>query len=267
MVLIDFWTYSCINCQRSLPNIKQWATTYKEAGLEVIGVHSPEFAFERDAGNVADQAKTLGVTYPVALDNDLATWNNYRNQYWPAKYLIDADGTVRYFKFGEGQYDQTENLIRTLLKQADPNVQLPPKTGQKDADLTKNRTPERNLSNLRIEGYVGDPLANDKAKTYRFPATVPTDRLALDGTWTAGYEYFTAGTDARLTLNYRAKNVNLVPARKGTVKVVVDGKPTRTVQVDGTPTLHRLVDETTSRQARLELQIDPGTQAYAFTFG
>ncbi|MFD4543269.1 cytochrome c biogenesis protein DipZ [Streptomyces bauhiniae] len=267
VVLVDFWTYSCINCQRSLPYVKAWYRTYKDYGLDVIGVHSPEFAFEKSASNVADQSRKLGVTYPVALDNKLTTWNNYRNRFWPAKYLIDAHGTVRHFKFGEGQYDQTEDLIRTLLKQADPSVQLPPKTGRRDAQLTRDRTPETYLSNLRISGYTGDPLLDDKPKKYRLPNEVPLNRLALDGTWTAGYQYFTAGDGARLAFTYHAKNANLVLAGKGTVTVLVDGKAVRTVSVHGTPTLHRLVDDTSARTARLELRFTPGIQAYAFTFG
>ncbi|MEV8319817.1 cytochrome c biogenesis protein DipZ [Streptomyces sp. NPDC059900] len=267
VVLVDFWTYSCINCQRSLPHIKAWNTAYKAYGLEVIGVHSPEFPFEKKAGNVADQAKKLGVTYPVALDNDLTTWDNYRNRYWPAKYLIDAKGTVRYFKFGEGKYDQTEDLIRTLLKQANPQVQLPPKTGQKADDLTAGRTPETYLSHLRIRGYVGTPLVEDKAATYRFPAEIPLNSLSLDGTWTAGYDHFTAGKDARLAFTYRAKNVNLVMAGEGPVTVLVDGKATKTVQVHGTPSLYSLVDGDTPARAELELRMAPGVQGYAFTFG
>ena len=267
VVLIDFWTYSCINCQRSLPYIEAWNRVYKSAGLEIIGVHSPEFAFEKNASNVAGQARKLGVTYPVALDNKLTTWGNYRNRFWPAKYLIDANGTVRYFKFGEGQYAQTEDLIRTLLKQANPNVQLPPKTGQKDASLTKDRTPETYLSNQRISGYVGDPLQADKATTYRFATDIPVNSLSLDGTWTAGYQYFTAGGNARLAFTYRAKNVNLVLAGKGTVTVLVDGRTVKTIKVAGTPTLHRLVDEDTARTAHLELRVTPGIQAYSFTFG
>ncbi|MEU0039136.1 cytochrome c biogenesis protein CcdA [Streptomyces sp. NPDC006333] len=267
VVLIDFWTYSCINCQRSLPHIQAWERAYASSGLEVIGVHSPEFAFEKKPGNVADQARKLGVTYPVALDNKLTTWNNYRNRFWPAKYLIDSHGTVRYFKFGEGQYAQTEDLIRTLLEQANPSVRLPAKTGRQDAAPTRDRTPETYLSNLRISGYVGDPLLDDRPKTYHFPAALPLGRLSLDGTWTAGYDHFTAGADARLAFTYRARNVNLVLAGNGPVTVLVDGKAVRTLHIDGTPTLHRLVDEDTPRQARLELRLAPGIQAYAFTFG
>lgn len=267
VVLIDFWTYSCINCQRSLPHIEAWNAAYKAYGLEVIGVHSPEFPFEKDAGNVASQAKKLGVTYPVALDNKLTTWDNYRNRFWPAKYLIDSNGTVRYFKFGEGQYDQTENLIRTLLQQANPKVQLPPKTGQKADVLTADRTPETYLSNLRIQGYVGTALVDDKPATYHFPSVIPLNSLSLDGTWTAGYDHFTAGDNARLAFTYRAKNVNLVLGGDGPVTVLVNGKVTKTIQVHGTPSLYALVNDDKPAQAKLELRVAPGVEGYAFTFG
>ncbi|MER5876216.1 cytochrome c biogenesis protein DipZ [Streptomyces sp. NPDC001910] len=267
VVLIDFWTYSCINCQRSLPHVKAWERAYKDSGLQIIGVHAPEFAFEKDAGNVADQTRKMGITYPVALDNKLTTWNNYRNRFWPAKYLIDAQGTVRYFKFGEGKYDQTENLIRRLLKQANPAVQLPPATHQSDEALTKDRTPETYLSNLRIRNYVGESLADDKAKAYHLPATIPADGIALGGTWTAGYEHFTAGPDAKIALNYRARKANVVLAGTGTVKVSVDGKTVKTLHVTGTPTLYNLVDTPDAQRARLELSTTTGIRAYSFTFG
>ncbi|WP_406134913.1 cytochrome c biogenesis protein CcdA [Streptomyces sp. NBC_01089] len=267
VVLIDFWTYSCINCQRSLPYIEAWNKTYKDSGLQVIGVHSPEFAFEKNPANVADQARKLGVTYPVALDNKLTTWDNYRNRFWPAKYLIDAHGTVRYFKFGEGQYAQTEDLIRTLLKQADPGVRLPPKTGRSDAALTADRTPETYLSNLRIHGYTGDPLVDDKPASYHLASPIPLNRLSIGGTWTAGYEHFTAGAGARLAMTYRAKNANLVLAGNGPVKVLVDGKLTKTLRVHGAPTLYKLVDGKTARRATVEIRPAAGIQAYSFTFG
>ncbi|MFB7178366.1 cytochrome c biogenesis protein DipZ [Streptomyces sp. NPDC056257] len=269
VVLIDFWTYSCVNCRRSLPHVQAWDRAYRDKGLTVIGVHSPEFAFEKDAGNVADQARRLGVTYPVALDNGLDTWDDYRNRFWPAKYLIDAQGAVRYFTFGEGRYAQTENLIRDLLDQADPAVRLPPATGQDDDDLTAGRTPETYLSTSRIRGYTGIPgLAKDRATVYAYPAGgVRLNELALAGTWTAAYEKFTAGPDARLALTYRAKNANLVLAGEGTVTVLVDGKETTPVEVHGSPTLYRLTDDDTAREARLELRFTPGLQAFAFTFG
>ncbi|MDV5145079.1 cytochrome c biogenesis protein DipZ [Streptomyces sp. SBC-4] len=267
VVLIDFWTYSCINCQRSLPHIQAWERAYRDAGLVVIGVHSPEFAFEKKAGNVADQARRLGVTYPVALDNDLDTWTNYRNRFWPAKYLVDAEGTVRYFAFGEGRYDRTEDLIRQLLRQADPTVRLPAPTSPEAAEPAADRTPETYLSTQRIRRYVGDPLVKDEAVVYRLPATVPQDGVAIGGTWTAGYEHFTAGRDARLAITYQAKKVHLVLAGQGPVTVLSDGKPLTTVQVSGTPTLYTLVDDDTRHQARLDIRPAPGIQVYAFTFG
>ena len=125
VVLVDFWAYSCINCQRAIPHVVDWYAKYKDAGLEVIGVHSPEYAFEKNEANVASGAADLGITYPIALDNNLSTWTNYRNRYWPAEYLIDANGTVRHIKFGEGDYDVTESLIRQLLVDANPDVDLP----------------------------------------------------------------------------------------------------------------------------------------------
>ncbi|MEV1043930.1 cytochrome c biogenesis protein DipZ [Streptomyces sp. NPDC049916] len=268
VTLIDFWTYSCINCQRAVPHLQDWERAYKDAGLRIIGVHSPEFAFEKKRSNVISGAEKLGVTWPVALDNKLTTWDNYRNRFWPAKYLIDAQGTVRYFKFGEGEYDKTEKMIRELLRQADPTVALPKPTGRAMDDLTADRTPETYLSNLRIRGYVGTPLTDGKPAVYRFPKEpLPVNKLSLDGTWTAGYEHFTAGPDARLAFTYRAKNANLVLAGTGKVTVIVDGKVTRTVDVSGPPTLHRLTDDRNPRTARLELRLDKGLEAYAFTFG
>ena len=120
VVLVDFWAYSCINCQRSIPHVVAWDAAYRDAGLQVIGIHSPEYAFEKDAANVAAGAEGFGITYPVALDNTLSTWTNYRNRYWPAHYLIDAEGTVRHISFGEGNYAATEKLIRELLQDAEP---------------------------------------------------------------------------------------------------------------------------------------------------
>lgn len=268
VTLIDFWTYSCINCQRAVPHIRDWERAYRDAGLRVIGVHSPEFAFEKKRSNVVAGAGKLGVDWPAALDNDLATWDNYRNRFWPAKYLIDAEGTVRYFKFGEGQYDRTENMIRELLRQADPTVVLPEPTDRAMDDLAADRTPETYLSNLRIRGYVGTPLVDDQPAVYRFPkGDLPLGKLSLDGTWTAGYEEFTAGREARLAFTYRAKNANIVLAGTGEVTVLVNGEVTRTLRVTGEPTLHRLTDDRDPRTARLELRLDEGLQAYAFTFG
>jgi thiol-disulfide isomerase/thioredoxin len=146
VVLVDFWAYSCINCQRAIPHVADWYNKYKDSGLEVIGVHSPEYAFEKVPGNVASGAADLGITYPIALDNTLSTWTNYRNRYWPAEYLIDAGGTVRHIKFGEGDYNVTENLIRQLLTDANPGVKLPPPSDSTDTTPQTGQTPETYFS-------------------------------------------------------------------------------------------------------------------------
>ncbi len=267
VVLIDFWTYSCINCQRSLPHVEAWDRAYRGHGLQVIGVHSPEFTFEKDPSNVAGQARKLGVDYPVALDNQLTTWDDYRNEYWPAEYLIDATGTVRYITFGEGGYDRTEGLIRTLLQQADPGTSLPARTKTSEATVAKGTTPETYLGTQRIRRYVGDDLAEAKPKDYHAPATLPNDGISINGDWTTTYEDFTAGADARIDLNYQAKKVYLVLGGHGPVRILINGKLVRTLQVAGVPTLYTLDSRETPRRALLQVEPAPGIQAYDFTFG
>ena len=145
VVLIDFWTYSCINCQRALPHVEAWYHDYEKDGLVVVGVHTPEFAFEHVRSNVESQSRALGVKYPVALDNEYGTWNAFHNQYWPADYLIDASGNIRHVSFGEGDYAGTEKLIRQLLQQTHPDVALPNGTDVPTATPNENETPETYL--------------------------------------------------------------------------------------------------------------------------
>jgi len=155
VVLVDFWAYSCINCQRSISHVVGWYNAYHDKGFDVIGVHTPEYAFERDSSNVATAAAELGITYPIAMDNDYATWTNYRNQYWPAEYLIDTNGTVRHIKFGEGDYDVTEHLIRQLLSQQDKNAGLPRAVDTPDTTPTSQLTPETYLGARKAVNYGG----------------------------------------------------------------------------------------------------------------
>ncbi|MEU6174600.1 cytochrome c biogenesis protein DipZ [Streptantibioticus parmotrematis] len=267
VVLVDFWTYSCINCQRALPNVEAWDRAYRADGLQVIGVHSPEFTFEKSASNVADAVKKLGVRYPVALDNQLTTWNNYRNQYWPAQYLIDSDGTVRYLTFGEGRYSQTEDLIRTLLQQAHPHLSLPPKTTSHYTPVPTDTTPETYLSTQRIDRYVGTPLVEARPERYHAPAQLPSGGISLNGTWTTTYEDFTAGPGARIDLSFQAAKVYLVLGGHGPVKVLLDGRLLRTVQVSGAPTLYTLADLGGPHHGLLQVEPAQGVQAYDFTFG
>ena len=270
VVLVDFWTYSCINCQRSLPHIKDLYARYQAAGLDVVGVHTPEFAFEHDLGNVTAATAKLGITYPVAIDNKTSTFNNFRNQYWPARYLIDATGQVRYFKLGEGAYDQTESLVRQLLQQAHPGVALPAPGELPDTTPTDQRTSRETYLNYgelpKTFTSGGASLQLEKQATYDFPATVPAGKLAYAGAWTIDYEKSTAGPGAQLKLPYTAKTTNLVLAGQGTVSVSVDGAPSHTITVSGTPNLYRLSQTPDLHTGELVLSLSPGLQAYSFTF-
>ncbi len=267
VVLIDFWTYSCINCQRTLPHVEAWYKAYQSKGLEIIGVHTPEFSFEHVTSNIDSNAARLGVRYPIAIDNDYKTWNAYSNQYWPAEYLVDATGVIRHVTFGEGDYDGTEKLIRQLLDSADVGTLLPPATNVPAAELSGEQTPETYLGYREGGGTSGMALVHDKATAYRLPATIRTDTYALSGTWTNGAEAVTAGANAELELNYEAKDVYLVLGGTGTVSVQVSGGPRHLVPVSGAPTLYTLVNGTESSRALLHLAMSPGVQAYSFTFG
>ena len=181
VVLIDFWTYSCINCLRTLPHVEAWWSTYHRKGLVIVGVHTPEFAFEHDPGNVREATQRLGVEYPVALDGDYGTWNAWSNQYWPAKYLIDKQGHVRYAHFGEGEYDKTEQLIRRLLSQS--GDELPVASRLVDPTPTELMTPETYLGFQRLERYAGSRITPGVEKMYRFPASLGPNELAYGGRW------------------------------------------------------------------------------------
>ncbi len=268
VVLVDFWTYSCINCQRSLPHVEAWNAAYAKDGLTVVGVHTPEFAFEHVVSNISQAAAQLGVHYPIAVDNDYGTWNAYQNNYWPAEYLVDATGTVRHVDFGEGQYSQTESFIRKLLVAADPTVALPPRTDVPDATPSEPTTPESYLGyhyadpNLASESVVGDTMA-----AYVPPTDLPQDTFAFGGRWQVGAEGAVAGSGASLLLRFQAQDVYLVLGGRGTIAVSVNGKPTRTVAVAGEPKLYQLVGPGPYGQGLLTLSVTPGVEAYDFTFG
>ena len=267
VVLVDFWTYSCINCQRSLPHVEAWNRAYAADGLTVIGVHTPEFAFEHVVSNVAVAARQLGVLYPVAIDNQYATWTAYENSYWPAEYLIDASGRVRHVDFGEGQYQQTESFIRQLLVAADPKVVLPRATDVADTMPTEQTTPESYLGYQHPQNLAGQTVQEDRMSTYQAPASIPQDEYAYNGEWSIGSESATAGQGAMLSLRYQARDVYLVLGGSGTIKVSVDGVQTRAIVVGGGPRLYQLVGSDSYQQRLLSLAVSPGVQAYDFTFG
>ncbi|MDW4571501.1 cytochrome c biogenesis protein CcdA [Microbacterium sp. M3] len=270
VVLIDFWAYSCINCQRSIPHVVAWDEAYRDAGLQVIGIHSPEYAFEKDAGNVAAGARDFGITYPVALDNSLSTWTNYRNRYWPAHYLIDAEGVVRHIAFGEGNYAATEKLIRELLQDADPGADLPAATDVVDrTPESGTRTPETFLGSSKDVNYGGEGAYRAGERAYAFPADLPADSFALEGQWRIETQYATPAGDGGggIRLSFRADEVRMVLAGEGEVRVRVGDGEERVIRVSGTPRSYAVVEDFGGGAGELEVAVSPGVEAYSFTFG
>lgn len=265
VVLIDFWTYSCINCLRSLPHVEAWYSRYHNAGLDVIGVHTPEFDFEHVASNVAAADSRLGVKYPVAMDNGYGTWNAWGNNSWPAEYLIDPHGNVRYGSIGESDYGITEGSIRALLKAN--GATLPPSTAVPNRTPMEPTTPESYLGYERLVRYDGTPVVRDKPATYTFASSLPTNHLSYSGEWTVQAQDIAAGHDAALRINVAARNVYLVLSGTGTVTATLNGKPLADQRVAGVPVLHTILSGQTVRRGLLQLQIPPGVKAYAFTFG
>ena len=263
VVLVDFWTYSCINCLRTLPHLKAWWREYHRAGLEIVGVHTPEFGFESVPHNVAAATKQLGVAWPVALDPKDETWNAYRNQYWPAEYLIDKRGHIRHYHPGEGEYDQTEALIRRLLgERGAPRAEL--------ADMTPTEvtTPETYLGyDHLLANYVGSKPVPGKTARYTAPKSVTRNGWALAGAWKVGPEHTTAVRDARLALHFRAKDVYLVMGGRGRVRVTLDGHALDTIPVKGISRLYTVVSAMDLLDSQLRLSFTPGISVYSFTFG
>ena len=272
VVLIDFWTYSCINCIRTLPQLKAWDRRYRESGLRIVGVHAPEFPFERDAGNVERAVRANGLRYAVAQDNDFATWNAYENQFWPAKYLIDARGRVRYTHFGEGEYGATEGAIRSLLAEAGHD-RLGARAGTRADEASAAGTPESYLGAERADRFVNGPLRAGTS-AFRLPAggsgAVPLHHLGLEGRWRIeGSNAVAAGDGARLHLRFAAKRVFLVlgsPGRPRKVEVLLDGRRRRSLRV-GAHRLYEIVRLPRAGTHLLTLSPERGTEAYAFTFG
>jgi cytochrome c biogenesis protein CcdA/thiol-disulfide isomerase/thioredoxin len=265
VVLIDFWTYSCINCLRTLPHLKGWYATYKPKGFVIVGVHPPEFAFEHVPSNVRRASEQLGVRYPVALDNEYATWNAYNNEYWPAEYLIDKRGHLRHAHFGEGEYDKTERLIRTLL--FEPADRLPVAAALADPTPHDLVTPESYLGYQRLDRYVGTPIKRNREQLYRLPKTLAPNELAYGGRWRVEAQRILAGSSARLRLHFLAKNVYLVLGGQGRIKVLVDGKRRRSLAVNGISRLYPILTFPRAVERTLELRFTRGISAYAFTFG
>ena len=292
VVLVDFWTYSCINCLRTLPYVKAWAEKYRDQGLVVIGVHAPEFAFERNVGNVTKAMKDLGITYPVAIDNDYKIWRAFNNEYWPAHYFADAQGRIRYHHFGEGDYAESERVIQQLLREAgaakvaDGLINANAEGVQRAPDMNEVLSPETYVGYQRSEHFVPETsLVPDKSTPYNPPSQLALNDWSLGGQWTVGSERATSSAPAsRIVYRFHARDLHLVlgPAADGKpvrFKVLIDGKAPgdahgTDVAPDGSGSvteqrLYQLVrqpDGVTDRTFSIEF-LDPGVSAYAFTFG
>ncbi|HEY0517711.1 MAG TPA: cytochrome c biogenesis protein DipZ [Solirubrobacteraceae bacterium] len=280
VVLVDFWTYTCINCIRTLPYLKAWDATYRSDGLTVVGVETPEFAFERDAGNVRGAISQFGIRYPVVQDNSMGTWNAYANEAWPADFLIDARGQVRYASVGEGDYGRTETAIRALLAEAGARV------GGRGHAVgvvvpSSRTTPETYIGTARAEGWLHQPKAG--LHDYGGPVTGPLslNEFALSGRWRIAEQPATAVASAAIDVEFQAKRVYLVLSSSGArargVQVLLDGHPVAAadagadvhggiVTVRG-QRLYSLISQPSDRRAHLTLRFPPGVSGYAFTFG
>jgi thiol-disulfide isomerase/thioredoxin len=287
VALLDFWDYTCVNCIRTLPYVSQWHRRYVGQGLVVIGVHAPEFSFARDRANVLESIEQFGLDYPIVLDNSYVIWRAYSNRYWPAKYLIDSQGRLRYYHFGEGLYQETEKQIQKLLSELDSTAQFPPlmepirDTDQPGA-VCYRVTPELYLGYAR--GQFGNPagVLRDKSNDYSDPGRYVEGAAYLSGRWTVSQESSCAdNSGATLMLRYTAMDVNLVmvPPVSGAARVeLMLGEEQRAgsdirlengrsfITVDR-PRMYSLVANPSVLSGHLELKmLDPGVTAYAFTF-
>lgn len=280
VVLVDFWTYSCINCIRTIPHLQTWYEKYKDNGLIILGVHSPEFDFEKKTEHVAEAVKKYGITYPVVLDSEHETWNAFGNQYWPAHYLIDIQGNIRYHNFGEGHYAETEAAIQQLLLEAKlltlgniTGTEEPPA----DANFQAMGTPEIYLGYVRINnaGNIDGDTKPNLPHTFREPKSsdLSPSRFYFAGTWIIGPEFSELSTrSGKLILRYKASKVNIVAESKDgkeiPVEIFLDGK-LKGVATISSPQLYNLIDAAgDDTWHTLEIRIpDSGFRAFTFTFG
>ena len=291
VVLIDFWTYSCINCVRAIPYVRAWAEKYRDQGLVVIGVHTPEFAFEKSPANVRDAVRRFGIAYPVAMDNDYAVWRAFRNQYWPAHYFIDAQGRIRHHHFGEGDYEQSERVIQQLLKEAGAAsvdqavVQVRGQGAEAAPDIAGIASPETYVGYARAEGFRSPGGIRPDARHAYAPAMLRLNQWSLSGDWIVRAEHAdlqTAG--GRLAFRFKARDLHLVmgPSRSGRAvrfRIRLDGQapgPDAGVDIDAqglgrmeSQRLYQLVRQPGgARERTFEIEfLDPGAQVFAFTFG
>jgi thiol-disulfide isomerase/thioredoxin len=292
VVLVDFWTFTCVNWLRTLPYLRAWAAKYKDKGLVIIGVHTPEFGIEKDVGDVRRSVKEFGVEFPVAIDNDSAIWNAFENRYWPALYLFDTQGHLRHRQFGEGGYEHTERIVQQLLeetgaREVDHRLATPEvRAIEESADSLNLSSPETYVGHDRADRFASPGgAARDERHVYRFPEKLAVNGWALSGDWTVGGESALSNArNARLAYRFHARDLNIVmaPAVRTTpvrFRVLIDGKPpgaSHGVDVDEegagavtAPRLYQLIRQPGSivhRQFEVEF-LDLGVKVFSFTFG
>lgn len=282
VVLVDFWTYTCINCIRTLPYVTSWYDKYKDKGLVVIGVHTPEFQFEKETSNVLNAIKQYNIHYPVGQDNAYTVWNAFNNEYWPAEYLFDANGILRRAHCGEGEYDQTEAAIVALLNEAGRSTTLNPMPT--NYNLPGQLSPETYLGSKRMQYYYPSGSLGNSQQTFSLSENIPLNTFSYGGIWTINDEYALSGNDAALAYHFSADNVYIILRPPGggasaTVKIFFDGRPidqsvagsdvkNGSIVADRDRLYHvvNLRGTVSEHTIRLEFQT-PGTQAYTFTFG
>ena len=285
VVLVDFWTLSCINWLRTVPYVRAWAEAYRDDGLVVIGVHTPEFSFEHDVELVRRATRDRAIGHPVAVDNDYAVWNAFANHYWPALYFVDADGAIRDRHFGEGRYEQSERVLQRLLGVEREGAAIAGKGVEAAADWPNLRSPETYLGHGRGDGFASPGgFAADRARGYTLPGSLPLNRWALDGDWAVGPEDVASlGPGGRIAYRFHARDAHLVLARGSRdpipFRVLLDGeRPASShgvdVDEDGDGLLaegrmYQLVRQTGAvRERTVEVTfLDAGARAFAFTFG
>jgi len=275
VVLVDFWTYSCINCIRSIPYVEKWYQTYENKGFVVVGVSTPEFAFEHDPSNVRSAVMRDGITYPIALDNNDETWNAFSNDSWPADYLIDKDGEIRYVSLGEGNYPTTEKAIQILL-----GINQPLKTPASDVPISESQTSETYFGTNRSANYTGSPAENDGTTEYSAASGLSSNSWTLNGSWNVSPEYITStSNDSTVTFNLNAKNVYMVAGSSNnqphTVSVDLPNSvagqygsddPSGGVEVSGSR-LYNIVSLKQFGNTTITLTVPEGVSLYTFTFG
>jgi thiol-disulfide isomerase/thioredoxin len=292
VVLVEFWTYTCVNWRRTLPYVRTWAQKYRDSGLIVIGVHTPEFSFEKDPGNVRTAVSELGIRYPVAMDNDYAVWSAFANEYWPALYFIDSQGRIRHHHFGEGDYDRSERVIQQLLAETGEThfdralVSVDPQGAEEATDWSDLESPESYVGSAREQNFASrGGLVAGRNHTYAAPANLTLNEWALSGDWLVAPEAVSSTRPGgRITYRFHARDLNLVmgPAESGApvrFRVLIDGQPpgsSHGTDVDSNgngrlvePRLYQLIRQSAPIGDHVfEIEfLDPGAQAFDFTFG